>query len=98
MNILTIYICLLCIRGKTGAQNIVKKYNSTRKSGYNTCRGYTQTEYQNKRYNINQKEEGTLDDQGRDGKPNFILWIKRQETRLIHHEHDDDDDELRIFL
>ena len=49
-----------CIREKTGAQNIVKeKKNSTRKSGYNTYRGWTQTEYQNKHYNINRKDEGT---------------------------------------
>jgi len=48
-----------CIRGKTGAQNIVKEINSTRKSGYNTYRKWTQIEYQNKHYNINQKDEGT---------------------------------------
>jgi len=29
-------------------------------------RGWTQTDYQNKHYNINQKDEGTLDDRGRD--------------------------------
>jgi len=27
-------------------------------SGYNTYRGRTQTDYQNKHYNINQKDEG----------------------------------------
>ena len=32
---------------------------STRKSGYNMYRGWTQTDYQNKHYNINQKDEGT---------------------------------------
>jgi len=42
-------------------------------------------------YNINQKNEGTLDDQGRDGGTNFILRIKEQETRLTLQEHDDDD-------
>ena len=47
----------------------------------------------NKRYNINQKDEGMQDDQGRDGGPSYILWIKEQETRLILHEHDDDDDD-----
>jgi len=26
---------------------------------HNTCRGWTQIEYQNKHYNINQKDEGT---------------------------------------
>jgi len=30
-----------------------------RKSGYNMYRGWTQTDYQNKHYNINQKDEGT---------------------------------------
>ena len=40
-----------------------------------------------------QKEEGTLDDRGRDGGTNFILRIKEQETRLTLQEHDDDDDD-----
>ena len=56
-------------------------------------RGWTQTDYQNKHYNINQKDEGTLDDRGRDGWINFILRIKEQETRLALQEHDDDDDD-----
>jgi hypothetical protein len=43
----------------------------------------------NKRYNINQKDEGTLDDRGKDGGTKFILRIKEQETRLTLHEHDD---------
>ena len=50
----------------------------------------TQTEYQNKHYNINQKDVGTQDDRGRDGGTNFILRIKEQETRLNLQEHDDD--------
>jgi len=48
-----------CIRQKTGAQNIVKELNRTRKSGYNMYRGWTHTDYQNNHYNINQKDEGT---------------------------------------
>ena len=54
-------------------------------------RGWTQIDYQNKHYNINQKDEGTLEDRGRDGGTNFILRIKEQETRLTLQEHDDDD-------
>jgi len=34
-----------CIGEKTGAQNIVKE-NSTRKSGYNTYRGWTEIDCQ----------------------------------------------------
>ena len=56
-------------------------------------RGWTQTDYQNKHYNINQKNEGTQDDRGRDGGTNFILRIKEQETRLTLQEHDDDNDD-----
>ena len=56
-------------------------------------RGWTQTDYQNKHYNINQKDEGTQDDRGRDGGTNFILRIKEQERRLTLHEHDDNDDD-----
>ena len=54
-------------------------------------RGWTQTDYQNKHYNINQKDEGTQDDRGRDGGSKCILRIKEQETRLTLQEHDDDD-------
>ena len=43
-------------------------------------RGWTQTGYQNKHYNINQKDEETLDDRGRDGGTNFILRIKKQDN------------------
>jgi hypothetical protein len=56
----------------------------------------TQIEYQNKHYNIDKKDEGTLDDQGRDGRTNFILRIKEQETRLTLHGHDGDDDDDEI--
>ena len=62
-------------------------------------RGWTQTDYQNNHYNINQKDEGTLDDRGKDGGTNFILRIKEQETRLTLQEHDDDDDdEYSLFV
>jgi hypothetical protein len=47
----------------------------TRKSDYNMYRGWTQKEYQNKHYNIDQKDEGREDDRGRDGGTNFILRI-----------------------
>jgi len=66
-------------------------------------RGWTQTDYQNKHYIINQKDEGTMKERGRDAGTNFILRIKEQETRLTLQEHDDDDDylfptiERRIF-
>jgi len=61
------------------------------------CRGWTQTDHQNKSYNINQKDAGTWDDRGRDGGTNFILRIKEQETRLTFQEHDDgDDDDIYI--
>ena len=60
-------------------------------------RGWTQTDYQNKHYNINQKDEGTQDDRGREGGTNFILRIKEQETRLTLQEHDDDDEFFDVF-
>ena len=77
---------------KKGAQNLVKEIKQYQKSGYKTYRGWAQIEYQNKNYNVNQKDEGTQDDRGKDGGTNFILRIKEQETRLILHEHDDDDE------
>ena len=54
-------------------------------------RGWTQTDYQNKHYNMNQKDKGTQDGRGRDGGTNFILRIKEQETCLTLQEHDDDE-------
>ena len=38
-----------------------------------------------------------MDDRRRDGGTNFILRIKKQETRLTFQEHDDDDDEFVSF-
>jgi hypothetical protein len=60
---------------------------------YSTYIGWIQTEYQNKRYNIKQKDEGKLEDREKNGRTNFNLRIKEQETRLILHEHDDYDDD-----
>jgi hypothetical protein len=42
---------------------------------------------------INQKDEETEDNRGRDGGTNFILRIKEQETRLILHEYEYNDDD-----
>jgi len=49
-----------------------------------------QIEYQNKPYDIDQKDEGTLDDRRRDGGTNSTLRIKEQGTHLTLNEHDDD--------
>jgi hypothetical protein len=60
---------------------------------------WTLTEYRNKHCDIDQKDEGTWDDQGRDGGTNCILRIKELETRLTLHEHDDDDDDdIYIYM
>jgi hypothetical protein len=84
-----------CIRGKNGStehskgsKTVPEKVATTR-----TEDGRTQIEYQNKHYNIVQKDKETYDDRGTDGGTNFILRIKEQETRLTLHEHDDDDDD-----
>ena len=47
------------IREKSGAQNIVKEIKQYQEKGYNTYRGWTQIDYQNKHYNIKQRDEGT---------------------------------------
>jgi hypothetical protein len=47
---------------------------------------------------MNQKNEDTKDDRGRDVGTNFISKIKEQGTRLILHEHDDDDDNMKFIL
>ena len=41
---------------------------------------WTQIDYQNKHYNIDQKDKGTRDDQGSGGGTNFILRIKEQDN------------------
>jgi len=46
---------------------------------------------QSQHYDIDQKEDGTLDDRRRDGETNFILRIKEQEKRLTLQELDDDE-------
>ena len=38
---------------------IIVVINSTRKSGYNTYRGWAHAGYLNKHYNLNQKDEDT---------------------------------------
>jgi hypothetical protein len=81
--------CLQLLEHCSGSQTAKNKITSTRKSGYNMYREWAQIEYQNKRYIIKQKDEGT-EDRGRDGGTNFILRIKEQETHLILHKHDDD--------
>ena len=55
------------------------------------------TDYQNKHYNTNQKDEGTYDDRGRDRGTNFVLRIKEQETLQTLQEHYDDDQSLRLI-
>ena len=50
------------------------------KRDYNTYRGWTQIDYQNKHYNIDRKDEGTRNDRGRGGGTNFILRIKEEDN------------------
>jgi hypothetical protein len=59
-------------------------------------RGWAQTDYQSRHCSIDQKDEGTWDDRGRDGLTKFTLRIKEQTTRLTpFFEHDNDDDIFR---
>jgi hypothetical protein len=44
-----------CIREKNRSREYSKVNKTARKSGYNTYRGWTQTGYLNKHYNISQK-------------------------------------------
>ena len=61
---------------------MVKEIKQSRKSGYNTYSGWTQIDCQSKHYSIDQKDEGTRHDQGRDGGTNFILSIKEQDNTV----------------
>jgi hypothetical protein len=53
-----------CIKGKTGTQNIVKEIKKCQKMWLQQVQRRTQIEYQNKHYNIDRKDEGTLEDRG----------------------------------
>ena len=44
-----------CVREKNRSREYSKGNKTTRKSGYNTYRGWTQAGYLKKHYNINQK-------------------------------------------
>ena len=68
-----------CIREKTGAQSIVKEIKQYQKKWLQHIQRMD-TDYQNKHYNIEQKDEGTRDDQGRGGGTSFILRIKEQDN------------------
>jgi hypothetical protein len=47
------------IKEKLGVENIAKEIQQYQQNGYNTYKGWTQIAYQNKHYNIDQKDEGT---------------------------------------
>jgi hypothetical protein len=48
-----------CIRQKTGAQNVVKEIKQYQKKWLQHVQRMDTRDYQNKHYNINQKDEGT---------------------------------------
>ena len=56
-------------------------------------RGWTEIDCQDRHWNTDQKEDGTLDDRRRDGGTNSTLRNKEQGTHLNLNEHDDDDDD-----
>ena len=49
---------------------------------------------QDRHWNTDQKEDGTLDDRRRDGGTNSTLRTKEQETHLTLNEHDYNDDDV----
>ena len=83
-----------CIRKKERTQIIVKEINLFKKQWLQHVQKMHQTEYHNKQYNINQNVEGTLEDPRRDGRTNFILRIKEQETRPKIHDYEDNKREI----
>ena len=81
-------------QGKRGAQQIAKEIKQYQEKWLQHEQRMDTNRIPKQPLQYNQKNEGTEDDRGRDGKTNFILRIKEQETRLILHEHDDDDDKI----
>jgi len=82
-----------CFRQKTGAQNIVKVIKQNQKK----CVQHVQRIYTNRlpKHALQYKPKGqrNIGRPRKDGRTNFILRIKEQETRLTLQEHDDDDDD-----
>ena len=67
-------------QGKTGAENIVKEIKQYQEKWLQHIQRMDTNRIPNKHDNINQKDEDTQDDRGRDGGTNFILRI--QETGI----------------
>ena len=65
---------------------------------YNTYRGWTEIDCQDRHWNTDQKEDGTLDDWRRDGGTNSNLRTKEQGTHLTLNEQDDDDDDPSLHF
>ena len=76
---------------------IMKDKNIHRKSGYNTYRGWTEIDRQDRHWNTDQKEDGTLDDRRRDGRTNSTLRTKEQGKHITLNEHDDDDVHIKTL-
>jgi hypothetical protein len=69
-----------CIREKTGAENIVKEIKQYQKQWLRHVQKMDTKRIPNKHYNIDQKDEGTYDNRGRDGGTNFTWRIKEQDN------------------
>ena len=69
-----------CIRQKTGAQNIVEEIKQYQEKWLQHVQRMDTNRLPKKHYNINQEEEETQDDRGRDGGTNFILRMKEQDN------------------
>ena len=86
---------------KPGAQNIVKEIKQYEKKWLQHVQRMDTNRLPKQalqHVRINQKNEGTQNDRGRDGGTNFILRIKEQETRLTLEEHDDDGDDEYWYI
>ena len=69
-----------CIREETGAQSIVNEIKQYQKKWLQHVQRMDTNRLPKKHYNIDQKDEGTRDDQGRGGATNFIFRINEQDN------------------
>ena len=69
-----------CIRGKTGAQSIVKEIKQYQKKWLQHVQRMDTNRLPKQALQYDRKDEGTRDDQGRGGGTNFILRIKEQDN------------------
>jgi len=82
-----------CIRGKMGAQNIIKEIKQYQEKWLQRVQRMDTNRIPKQALQYKPKGRKNIGRPRRDGGTNFVLRNKEQETLLTLREHDDDDDD-----